>query len=193
MKNPARELPCLLLVVLAGCHAPGQVTTQACAARPPASSRSFQASMATELFGTYELNTVHTSQGGASYTIAGRLVLMPPDTLRRYYRPRLQSWVRTGDRPVAGVYIPADSGYPDDIVEVEGEVLYVGCRMCMDASPNHYQITWVLDSAFGGTWENFQTGIWRVYDSASGRELPNPAGYFCARRLSSDSAGPLPT
>ncbi len=143
-------LPCLvLLLILAGCRDPGPATPERCASRAPASSTDFQASMARDLIGTYQLTTVHTSQGGEPYPITGKLILTSPDSLRRYYRPRPQGWVRTGEHPVAGIYVPSDGRYPQNMAEVDGEVLYVGCRICPDASPNQYQITWVADSAFG--------------------------------------------
>jgi hypothetical protein len=193
MKSVSRWLQCSWPLFLLACHGPDPATAESCAARPPAGSRRFHASIAHELIGTYQLIALYTSSPGTPYRVTGRLVLGAADSLLRYYRPRLGGgWVRTGDRPVAGVYMPTDSQYPQDSVEVEGEVLYIGCRLCFDASPDHYRIEWVVDSAFGGTWENLQSGIDRAYDSA-GHELPNPGGFFCARRLLPHTTPERPT
>jgi hypothetical protein len=136
--------------------------------------------MAHELHGTYELTTVYTSQGGRPYPVTGRLTLSPPEQRPRQERPRVAAW------PVAGTYLPSDSSSSAEGVVVEGEILY-RCY-CLDISPVLYRLTWVTDSAFGGTWEDRQTGISRVYDS-TGRGLPNPAGHYCAHRVSIGSSG----
>jgi hypothetical protein len=137
--------------------------------------------MAHELLGTYELTTVYTSQGGRPYLMTGTLTLSSPEHRPRQERPRVAAW------PVAGRYMPSESGSSAQGVVVEGEILY-RCYICLDISPVLYRLTWVTDSAFGGTWEDRQTGISRVYDS-TGRELPNPAGHYCARRVSIGSLG----
>jgi hypothetical protein len=137
--------------------------------------------MAHELLGTYELTTVYTSQGGRPYPMTGKLTLSPPEQRPRQQRPRVAAW------PVAGSYLPSDSGSSKEGVVVKGVVLYRK-DLCLDCSPVLYQLTWMTDSAFGGTWEDRQTGLYRVYDS-TGRELPNPAGHYCARRVSAGSSG----
>jgi hypothetical protein len=136
--------------------------------------------MAHELLGTYELTTVYTSQGGEPFPVTGRLTLSPPEVRRGQERMRVAPW------PVAGFYLSADSGSSREGVVVKGDVMYRP-DLCLDCSPVLYQLEWVTDSGFGGTWEDRQTGLYRVYDS-TGREPPNPAGHYCARRVSADSA-----
>jgi hypothetical protein len=131
--------------------------------------------MAHELLGSYELTTVYTSQGGKPYPMTGRLTLTPPELRRGQDRLRVAPW------PVAGSYLASDSGSSAEGVVVDGEILY-RCYICLDISPVRYQLAWVTDSGFGGTWEDRQTGLYRVYDS-TGRRLPNPAGHYCARRV----------
>ena len=131
--------------------------------------------MAHELLGSYELTTVYTSQGGRPYTMTGRLTLTPPEQRRQQGRVPVAAW------PVSGSYLASDSGSSAEGVVVEGEVLYRG-YVCLDCSPVRYLLQWVTDSAFGGRWEDRQTGLYRVYDS-TGRKLPNPAGHYCARRV----------
>jgi len=62
-------------------------------------------------------------------------------------------------------------------------ILYVGCRACLDASPWHLYIAAVSDGGFWGLWRDYQTGIGRAFDEA-GHPLPDPAGLFCAKRVS---------
>ena len=66
--------------------------------------------------------------------------------------------------------------------EVEDGVLFVGCRRCMDGSPDELRLLAATPTDVWGLWYNPQSGIERVIDS-SGSPLPNPAGHFCMRRV----------
>ncbi len=71
---------------------------------------------------------------------------------------------------------------PVEEAELDGDTLYLGCRDCLDASPERLMITDVGDTGFFGTWHNPQVGIGRAFDPKTMRWLPDPAGYFCAYR-----------
>lgn len=73
-----------------------------------------------------------------------------------------------------------------DRAEVDGLTLYLGCRDCLDASPDVLTITHVSPQGFWGHWEHRQTGIARAEDARTGEWLPNPAGFFCAQRVTAD-------
>jgi hypothetical protein len=72
--------------------------------------------------------------------------------------------------------------YPAERAEWDAGTLYLGCRDCLDASPDHLRIESIVSTGFVGTWVNNQTGIARVVDD-KGKTLPNPAGYLCAVRV----------
>ena len=159
-----------------------------CPATAPSGARPFDSTQALALAGTYELVMLATSRGLAGAADSGRIVLAPTDTLRRYYRHGLAGWIRRGERPLAGTYDPADHRFQPVEAEVEGATLYVGCRDCNDASPWVHRIQVVAPWGFWGHWEDFQTGIGRLYDTLH-RPLPNPSGYYCAWRVTESSAG----
>ncbi|MCA2992954.1 hypothetical protein [Gemmatimonas sp.] len=72
-------------------------------------------------------------------------------------------------------------GYIDQ-AELDGALLYVGCRACHDASPDILALYLVSEAGFAGTWVNPQSGIVRVIRK-DGSIGPNPAGHFCASRM----------
>ena len=127
---------------------------------------------------------VATSYGTTRRGFRARLLLAPPDTLRRYYPERYRHRDLLLGQQVAGVWTGQNDSttYQDD-VSVDGHNFYLGCRVCLDASPVRFGIERVAATGFWGHWEDPQTGISRVYDTA-GRELPNPAGIYCAVRVS---------
>jgi hypothetical protein len=69
-----------------------------------------------------------------------------------------------------------------DSAEWDAGTLYLGCRDCLDASPDQLRIEALSAGEFRGSWVNDQTGIGRRFDS-TGKALPDPAGYFCAEFL----------
>lgn len=75
-----------------------------------------------------------------------------------------------------------NSKYPAEKAEWDAGTLYLGCRDCLDASPDYLRIEAVTATGFWGTWINHQSGIAHVVDD-KGKPLPDPAGYFCAARL----------
>jgi hypothetical protein len=115
----------------------------------------------------------------------GDLSLAPTDTLQRYYIQTIRGWLRHGERPLAGRFSYAnDSLRRGEDAEVEDGVLFLGCRRCMDASPDELRLLAATPTEVWGLWYNPQSSLERVTDSA-GNPLPNPAGHFCMRRLAS--------
>ena len=118
---------------------------------------------------------------------SGRLVLTVTDTLQRYYRPNLFApgkYTRMGDRSLLGWYRNERMRYADT-AWVQHDTLHTGCLpgQMTDCGSWHYRIEAIYPAGFWGHWEDPQEGLGRLIDSA-GNWAPNPAGYFCARRLS---------
>lgn len=135
------------------------------------------------LAGSYEVTQVALPYGPHPAYWRGHLELLPADSLRRYYIETIGGPKRHGFRPLVGQYRYAgDSLRQVEEAEVEGGVLYLGCRRCADASPDELRLIAATTTAVWGTWYNPQTGIDRAMDSL-GQPLPNPAGHFCMRRV----------
>lgn len=107
----------------------------------------------------------------------------PRQTLGRLPGPRpLVGRVRlavSGGSPASELAAVPGSDHPD--VEVVGTDLYFGAPDATDASGHVLRITHMSRDGFWGTW-SFDLGIGSVVDSATGRRLEDPAGYFCAVR-----------
>jgi hypothetical protein len=94
---------------------------------------------------------------------------------------------RFGHFPRAALQLTGSVRWPgierSDTAEVDGLTLYLGCRDCLDASPDILTITHAGSQGFWGQWANRQSGVGRAADPRTGEWLPNPAGYFCAWRV----------
>jgi hypothetical protein len=103
--------------------------------------------------------------------------------MQRFYIQTIRGYVKRGERPLAGQYSNADDPMRRvEEAELEDGVLFLGCRRCMDGSPYQLRLLAQTPTIVWGLWENPQSGFERLADSA-GNELPNPAGYFCLRRV----------
>jgi len=69
-----------------------------------------------------------------------------------------------------------------DTARVLAGGLTISCVGCMDACPTSYSIVAVTPEGFAEWWTNGQTGIGVAVDRRGGR-LPNPTGFYCARRV----------
>jgi hypothetical protein len=69
-----------------------------------------------------------------------------------------------------------------DGAEVDGDTLYLGCRDCLDGSPDLLQVTGMTHDRIWGTWRDDQTGIARAMDPITKQPLAELAGPFCAIR-----------
>jgi hypothetical protein len=155
-----------------------------CSPTAPAEARPVEPKDVEALAGRYTVTLVLLSHGPEPVSWDGHLDLSITDTLKRYYVQTLRGYVKRGYRPLAGHFrFVADSLHRAEEVEVEGNVLYLGCRDCMDASPDELRLLAQAPGLVWGLWENPQSGNVRV---ARGPDdwLPNPAGYYCMRRES---------
>jgi hypothetical protein len=76
------------------------------------------------------------------------------------------------------------------LVDAAG-VLHVGCYPCLDGGASLYRIVAAGPSGLWGLWETpINENLMRLSDTRTGRDLPNPAGFFCALRRSVDSSRP---
>lgn len=143
-----------------------------------------------QLTGKYSFTTVATSPGLDRSPVRGELTLKVADTLERYYERRLNGFARAGNRPLVGQLA---WHYPDGMVRTQPVVVQQNpgdtqlisgfCDNCHDAMLVYHRIVQLRANGFSGRWSDPQTGIGRVVDK-NGRELPDPAGYFCAIRVS---------
>lgn len=65
--------------------------------------------------------------------------------------------------------------------EVSGDTIYRGCRSCFDGLTRVSLVEWVSETGLWGRWQD-EDGFAAYFDQ-DGRQLPEPAGHFCAERL----------
>lgn len=134
--------------------------------------------------GEYRLVQVTTSYDTRAYPRnESRLTLRLPDSTER----RDAAVRKLGHSPrfnlqLLGTWRPRGDSGRAYAAEVDGGVLFLGCRDCLDASPDVLVIRELSGVGFRGSWRDYQTGMARVVDQR-GRLLPDPAGYFCAYRI----------
>lgn len=169
--------------LLIGCSRAASVPSpEECPAEITSASE-FDGRSALRLPGRYQVTMVPTSYGTTRRRSLARLLLGPPDTLRRYYPERLHDPRVLWGQQIAGVWTEQlESRVYEELVTFENDMLYLGCRVCLDASPIYFSIEHMAATGFWGHWEDRQTGLYRIYDTA-GRPLPNPAGIYCAVRV----------
>ncbi len=172
-------------LALVACEQPGPVPEEC--PQGFANAQPFDQGYIEELAGTYEVRVVPTSHGTTRSVTRTGLLLAVPDTMRRYYPEHFQGTPALLGQRLAGLwrYKGADSSSAVDEVSLDGGIMYVGCRFCLDASPDRFQIEHIAPKGFWGRWDNPQTGLWIIVDSA-GRELPKPSGFYCAVRVDSN-------
>lgn len=168
--------------------------TDPCPEVAPANARPYQPWEGVQtraLGGAYSLTLVTTSAGGRPYSARWRLWLAPTDSAHRF--------AGREDRSLAGVVIWNDTtqhrprltlgspGSMTDTAEVVGARLYLGCHDCLDGAPYELRIIAVTPTEFWGIFEMGMNGRGVVATDSTGRVLPNPAGYYCARRLAGRS------
>jgi hypothetical protein len=123
--------------------------------------------------------------------VRGALVLWANDSARRYLPRNIGR--RPGERPLAGKFesesstvpsVPSsyEPGTPEDpAVEMVGNTIYLGGLEYSDRGVNHLRVQEITPTSFRGTW-TYSPGFSVTVDSATGRVLQEPSGYFCARR-----------
>ena len=175
-------------VLLLGCRSLPIADHPTCEPPTVTASEALPLDTLLQLAGKYKFVIVATSSGLDRAPVVGDLTLEAADTLQRFYQRRLSGWVRIGDRPLVG---ELTWHYDNGTLKTESVVvqrnagnteLITGfCGNCADAMLVYYRITLLRAGGFAGSWQDPQTGIGRVVDS-TGRELPDPKGYFCANR-----------
>ncbi len=132
------------------------------------------------LVGDFTLLQVTTSDGSGRVSRT-RLTLAATDSASRLHAiERSIGHMPRRDLQLVGTW-QWSSGRPPIRIEMDAGTLYLGCRDCTDASPDHLSVTTITPQGFSGTWIDFQTGLGYAVDD-EGRRLPDPAGYFCAVR-----------
>jgi len=188
-----------LVLALAGCRSiPVQGTPEWCQGRPAPDAVTFGASQLDSLVGVFELVMVRTEPRDPSYAARGKLELWRQDSSKvwQYAFGRVLPDSVRAARPLLGRHlggalemIPPDSSqwgrnvavrdrrYPG--VEWYYGVLRLGSRDVLDGAGEDLEVEWVAPGRFGGKWKS-DLGI-AVIVGPNG-PLPNPAGFFCARR-----------
>jgi hypothetical protein len=169
-----------------------------CRERPPAASHAFTFAALDSLIGTFDLTLV-TRTPPRGRTVSGRLELWRQDSSRvwKFALGSVPESVRR-QHPERGRYLAGafDIQPPDSsawwtrmrsrdparpgVTWTDGH-LRMGDVDVPDGTGDDLTVEWLTDEGFGGHWYS-DLGIGRLMD-ASGRFLPNPAGFFCARRV----------
>jgi hypothetical protein len=177
----------LALLTICACS-PGQVAPESCP--PPRASAPPHPDQLAALAGRYEMTLVNANGDYGDRVMRGVLVLWPNDSARRYL-PRSISR-RPGERPLAGrfesqsstvsrvpnAYQPGTQENP--AVEMVGATIYLGGLEYSDAGANQLTVQQITPAGFGGKWL-YASGFSVTVDSATGRVVREPNGYFCAR------------
>lgn len=174
-------------VLSAACvHGRGAAAPRDCPPTTDTSRVTLDTTTAATLAGRYQVVSVNTVRGYGGYVSRHRLALAVPDPAHRVRarRPMLRRTPPPDTLLLAGRYEwEADGRVYGDTAEVLPRgMLVVGCVECLDASPTVHTIDALTADGFRGRWSNPQTGIGVIVDRR-GRRLPNPGGYYCARRL----------
>jgi hypothetical protein len=183
--NPRIWQP-IALAVLA-CHraAPSVPPPAPCGPYVPRTAQHPIASGVAALVGDYVLTQVRTQPVGGE-TSSGRLHLMPLDSATRAVAAGgavrdLSGWLETanGDSAWRSSVGSRDPAYPG--VVLAGDHLQLG-QSRLDGYSEHLTITAVSPEGFWGWWKA-EPGLNVTMDAEGRRVLPDPAGYFCALRV----------
>lgn len=147
---------------------------------PPASAEAFSVDKLPWMVGRFRVTFVTTSFERS--TSHNELELFAADSATRMQaRER-----RIGHRPRRDLRLVGrdywDPHRPAESAEWDDGILYLGCRDCIDGSPDKLTISAISENGFWGRWRNDQSGFAHVLDS-HGQLAPDPAGHFCARRI----------
>ena len=173
-------------LVLAACHAQTSAAPESCGPNVPPSAQHPVAIPPRTLAGDYDLIQVST-QPSPSDTVVGHLHLAPldPASRARAVGGAVRDLVGWFDiqRGGASAHAEATSRDPEQPGAVlAGSHLRLG-QEGFDAYVEHLTITAASPQGFWGWWKA-EPGWEIARDTASGRALPDRAGYFCALRVS---------
>jgi hypothetical protein len=139
------------------------------------------------LAGTFRLVQVGSPEGRKLPRISS-LQLHLADSSERANAGAKRLGNRSRNLEMAGKRTILSSGTSDP-AELDGIVLYVGCRECSDASPEALTLFAVTETGFSGRWLNPYSGIEVVLRANSRNVLTSP-GHFCATRVPPDDQAP---
>ena len=166
-----------------------------CTTKPMTAEVRFDTTHVRELAGQYDLFLVLTTgrEWGAS-DHRGRLELWVRDSLQSR-RGMFGPLPHGLERPVGGRFLVASpdsdntwwrsmaSANPDRPgVLLQGTSLRMGDQDVLDGTGEVLTITHIAPGGFRGRWQQ-DNGIAMMIDSVTHQRVPDPAGYFCARRL----------
>jgi hypothetical protein len=183
----------LALVTMNACSS-GRVAPDPTCPHPRAASTPPQPDQLAALAGRYEMTLVNVNGEYGDSIVRGILVLWANGSARRYL-PRAIGR-RPGERPLAGKFesesstVPSvpnsyEPGTPEDpAVEMAGDTIYLGGLEYSDGGGNHLGVQEITPTGFRGTWI-YSPGFSVTVDSATGRVIREPSGYFCGRRAPS--------
>jgi len=179
--------PSMFVVLLAfvGCRSTPIYPPADCSPPLTTASPVDSATLARLAPGQFVLLTVNTTRGYGGSVRRGSLIFVRLHADSELVDRQTFAGPRKFWRPFAGRYEMIAGGRTyRDTAEVLAGGLTIGCVDCMDASPTSYTIVAVTPDGFVGRWANNQTGIGVAVDRR-GRRLPNPGGFYCARRVES--------
>src|SRR5687768_2964384 len=125
------------------------------------------------LAGSFRLVMVTTSYSTDSrkwwVTRTGLALELADSTRKAESKARRIGYMRRADLQMVGHWDWANGKHPREVAELDGRILFLGCRDCNDASPDILIITSVSRRGFSGFWRNYQTGIGVAVDAKTGR------------------------
>ena len=155
--------------------------TAGCSENPPSDATPLTSEQVSSLAGKFRVTQITTSF--ASEPAVSELELLVADSVTR----ARASERRLGHSPRRDLRLTGTWRWNRDQraepAEWDGDTLFLGCRDCLDGSPERLRVRAIAPAQLWGSWVDYQIGIVRVFDR-NGKELPNPAGYFCATRIS---------
>jgi hypothetical protein len=185
----AASLAGVAALAILGCHPhPTAAPPEQCGPAVPETAQHPVAIPAADLAGDYQLVQVRT-QPAPTVTFSGRLHLQPVDSGTRAAAVGgavrdLVGWLDPieGDDRWRADAASRDLAHPGAVLA--GSHLRLGQAGALDAYVEQLTITAVSRDGFWGWWKA-EPGFELTLDSASGRRLPDPAGFFCALRVHS--------
>jgi hypothetical protein len=170
---------------------PGQVAPEPACPKSSTASAPPSPGQLAALAGRYEMTLVNSNGEYGDSIVRGTLVLWANDSARRYMPGTIGRL--PGERPLAGKFESRSTTVPsvpnpyepgtqeDPAVEMVRATIYLGGLEYSDAGGNSLGVQEITPSGFRGVW-TYSTGFSVTMDSATGRVIRDPSGYFCARR-----------
>lgn len=124
------------------------------------------------------------------------LVMWANDSARRYQYMQRRIGYPHGERRFGGTFRSPGRPWtrPENIWEgilYRAGSLYLGTIGVHDGGGTTLALTRLGPAGFSGRWTE-DMGIAVIFDTKTGRYLPNPAGYYCARRVAPFPDSPKP-